>query len=115
MALGLTSDQEAIREGVAELCRRFPGEYWRELDRESAYPEEFIAALTEGGWLAALIPEEYGGMGLGLGDAALILQEINHQGCNSGACHAQMYIMGTILRHGSRRAEAALPARDRRR
>ena len=101
MALGLTSDQEAIRRGVAELCLRFPGEYWRELDRESAYPEEFVAALTEGGWLAALIPEEYGGMGLGLGDAALILQEINHQGCNSGACHAQMYIMGTILRHGS--------------
>ena len=66
MALGLTSDQEAIREGVAELCRRFPGEYWRALDRESAYPEEFVAALTEGGWLAALIPEEYGGMGLGL-------------------------------------------------
>jgi acyl-CoA dehydrogenase len=101
VALGLTSDQQAIREGVAELCRTFPGEYWRELDRESAYPGEFVAALTEGGWLAALIPEEYGGMGLGLGDAALILQEINHQGCNSGACHAQMYIMGTILRHGS--------------
>ena len=101
MALGLTSDQEAIRDGVAELCRQFPGEYWRALDREDAYPGEFVAALTEGGWLAALIPEEYGGMGLGLSDAALILQEINHQGCNSGACHAQMYIMGTILRHGS--------------
>jgi acyl-CoA dehydrogenase len=101
VALGLTSDQQAIREGVAELCGRFPGEYWRELDRESAYPEEFVAALTEGGWLAALIPEQYGGMGLGLSDAALILQEINRQGCNSGACHAQMYIMGTILRHGS--------------
>ena len=111
MALGLTSDQEAIREGVAELCRRFPGEYWRALDRESAYPEEFVAALTQGGWLAALIPEEYGGMGLGLGDAALILQEINHQGCNSGACHAQMYIMGTILRHGSEEQKARyLPA-----
>ena len=101
MAIGLTSDQEAIRDGVAELCRQFPGEYWRDLDREQAYPEEFVAALTEGGWLAALIPEEYGGMGLGLADAALILQEINRQGCNSGACHAQMYIMGTILRHGS--------------
>src|SRR5580765_4549471 len=101
MAIGLTSDQEAIRDGVAELCRQFPGEYWRELDRESAYPEAFVAALTEGGWLAALIPEEYGGMGLGLSDAALILQEINASGCNSGACHAQMYIMGTILRHGS--------------
>jgi alkylation response protein AidB-like acyl-CoA dehydrogenase len=101
MALGLTSDQEAIRDGVAELCRQFPGQYWRDLDREQAYPEAFVAALTEGGWLAALIPEEYGGMGLGLADAALILQEINRQGCNSGACHAQMYIMGTILRHGS--------------
>jgi len=101
VTLGLTSHQEAIRGGVAELCKHFPGEYWRELDRESAYPEAFVAALTEGGWLAALIPEEYGGMGLGLGDAALILKEINHQGCNSGACHAQMYIMGTILRHGS--------------
>jgi alkylation response protein AidB-like acyl-CoA dehydrogenase len=101
MGIGLTSDQETIRDGVAELCRKFPGEYWRALDRESAYPEEFVAALTEGGWLAALIPEEYGGMGLALSDAALILQEINHQGCNSGACHAQMYIMGTILRHGS--------------
>ncbi|HET6173367.1 MAG TPA: acyl-CoA dehydrogenase family protein, partial [Gaiellales bacterium] len=101
MAIGLTSDQKAIRDGVAELCRHFPGEYWRALDRGQAYPEEFVAALTEGGWLAALIPEEYGGMGLGVGDAALILEEINHQGCNSGACHAQMYIMGTILRHGS--------------
>jgi alkylation response protein AidB-like acyl-CoA dehydrogenase len=101
MAIGLTSDQEAIRDGVAELCRQFPGEYWRALDREDAYPDAFVAALTEGGWLAALIPEEYGGMGLGLRDAALILQEINHQGCNSGACHAQMYIMGTVLRHGS--------------
>jgi acyl-CoA dehydrogenase len=101
VGIGLTADQEAIRDGVAELCRKFPGEYWRALDRESAYPEEFVAALTDGGWLAALIPEEYGGMGLALGDAALILQEINHQGCNSGACHAQMYIMGTILRHGS--------------
>ena len=111
MALGLTSDQVAIRDGVAELCRQFPGEYWRELDRESAYPEAFVAALTEGGWLAALIPEEYGGMGLGLSDAALILQEINHQGCNSGACHAQMYIMGTILRHGSQeQKERYLPA-----
>ena len=111
VALGLTSDQEAIRDGVAELCRKFPGEYWRELDRESAYPEAFVAALTEGGWLAALIPEEYGGMGLGLSEAALILQEINHQGCNSGACHAQMYIMGTILRHGSQeQKQRYLPA-----
>ncbi len=97
----LSEDHRAIRDGVAELCRQFPGEYWRELDREQAYPEAFVAALTEGGWLAALIPEQYGGMGLGLSEASLILEEINHQGCNSGACHAQMYIMGTILRHGS--------------
>jgi acyl-CoA dehydrogenase len=111
VGIRLTSDQEAIRDGVAELCRKFPGEYWRALDRESAYPEEFVAALTEGGWLAALIPEQYGGMGLELSDAALILQEINHQGCNSGACHAQMYIMGTILRHGSeQQKERYLPA-----
>ena len=101
MGRALSDDQQAIRDGVAELCRQFPGEYWRELDREQAYPEAFVAALTEGGWLAALIPEQYGGMGLGLSEAALILEEINHQGCNSGACHAQMYIMGTILRHGS--------------
>ena len=106
MSRALSDDQQAIRDGVAELCRQFPGEYWRELDREQAYPEAFVAALTEGGWLAALIPEQYGGMGLGLSEAALILEEINHQGCNSGACHAQMYIMGTILRHGSEQQKA---------
>ena len=106
MGRALSEDQRAIRDGVAELCRQFPGEYWRELDREQAYPEAFVAALTEGGWLAALIPEQHGGMGLGLSEAALILEEINHQGCNSGACHAQMYIMGTILRHGSEQQKA---------
>ena len=106
MGRALSEDQRAIRDGVAELCRQFPGEYWRELDREQAYPEAFVASLTEGGWLAALIPEEHGGMGLGLSEAALILEEINHQGCNSGACHAQMYIMGTILRHGSEQQKA---------
>ena len=89
-----------IRAAVRELCRRFPGEYWRALEPDR-YPEEFVAALTEAGWLAALIPEEYGGAGLSLTAASVILEEINASGCNSGACHAQMYTMGTILRHGS--------------
>jgi hypothetical protein len=93
--------ESMIREGVAELCKQFPGEYWRELDREQAYPTEFVRRLSEDGWLGALIPEEYGGGGLSESDAAIILEEINHQGCNAGACHAQMYIMGTVLRHGS--------------
>ena len=97
-----TLEREAmIREGVTELCKQFPGEYWRELDREQGYPTEFVKRLSEDGWLGALIPEEYGGGGLSESDAAIILEEINHQGCNSGACHAQMYIMGTVLRHGS--------------
>ena len=89
-----------IRSAVRELCARFPGEYWRALEPDR-YPEEFVAALTEAGWLAALVPEEYGGGGLGLTAASAILEEINASGCNSGACHAQMYTMGTILRHGS--------------
>ena len=89
-----------IRSAVRELCARFPGEYWRALEPDR-YPEEFVAALTEAGWLAALVPEEYGGGGLGLTAASVILEEINASGCNSGACHAQMYTMGTILRHGS--------------
>jgi acyl-CoA dehydrogenase len=89
-----------IRSGVRELCSRFPGEYWRALEPDT-YPEEFVTALTEAGWLAALIPEEYGGAGLSLTAASVILEEINAAGCNSGACHAQMYTMGTILRHGS--------------
>ncbi len=90
-----------IRAAVSELCAQFSGEYWRKLDDAHAYPEEFIAALTNAGWLSALIPEEFGGSGLGLTAASVILEEINHSGANSGACHAQMYIMGTLLRHGS--------------
>jgi len=90
-----------IREGVRALCAKFPGEYWRNLDRERAYPTEFVAALTEAGYLAALIPEEYGGSGLNLGAAAAILEEVHASGGNGAACHAQMYTMGTILRHGS--------------
>ena len=90
-----------IREAVAKLCARFPGEYWRDLDRRMAYPSEFVGALTEAGWLSVLIPEEYGGAGLPLSAAAAVLEEIQRAGCNGGACHAQMYTMGTVLRHGS--------------
>jgi acyl-CoA dehydrogenase len=95
------SDIAAIRDGVRALCDRFPGEYWRAKDRERAYPGEFVQALTEAGYLACLIPEEYGGSGLGITAAAAILEEIHKSGCNGGACHAQMYIMGTLLRHGN--------------
>jgi acyl-CoA dehydrogenase len=90
-----------IRANVGTLCGKFPGEYWRALDRERAYPTEFVAALTKAGYLASLIPEEYGGSGLGLRAAAAILEEVHASGGNGAACHAQMYIMGTILRHGS--------------
>ena len=95
------SDYAAIREEVAKLCQQFPGDYWRERDRARAYPSEFVDALSRAGYLAALIPEEYGGAGLPLSAAAAILEEVQRQGCNGGACHAQMYVMGTLLRHGS--------------
>ena len=90
-----------IREAVRALCADFPGEYWRELDRERAYPDKFVAALTKAGFLAALIPEEYGGSGLTMSAAVAIMEEIQAAGCNGAACHAQMYTMGTVLRHGS--------------
>ncbi|MFZ5668332.1 MAG: acyl-CoA dehydrogenase family protein [Pseudomonadota bacterium] len=90
-----------IREAVRRLCAGFPGEYWREKDRERAYPTEFVRALTESGFLSVLIPEEYGGSGLGLSAATAVLEEIHRSGCNGGACHAQMYTMGTVLKHGS--------------
>lgn len=90
-----------IRRAVQALCADFPGEYWREKDRERAYPTEFVQALTESGYLAVLIPEEYGGSGLSISAAAAILEEIHKSGCNGGACHAQMYIMGSLLRHGN--------------
>ncbi len=96
-----------IRAEVAKLCARFPGEYWRELDARRGYPTEFVRALTEAGYLGALIPEEYGGAGLTLSSAAAILEEIHVQGGNAAACHAQMYTMGTILRHGSAAQKAA--------
>ncbi len=100
-----------IREAVAKLCAGFPGPYWRALDREMAYPTAFVTALTESGYLSVLIPEEYGGSGLPLSAAAAILEEVQRAGCNGGACHAQMYTMGTLLRHGSEAQKAAyLPA-----
>jgi len=90
-----------IRAAVRALCARYPGEYWRALDRERAYPGEFVEALTRAGFLSALIPEQYGGSGLSMAAAAAIMEEIHKSGCNGAACHAQMYTMGTILRHGS--------------
>ena len=90
-----------IRQSVQVLCAGFPGDYWRALDCERAYPADFVRALTDAGFLAVLIPEEYGGSGLGVGAAAAILEEIHKSGGNGAACHAQMYIMGIILRHGS--------------
>jgi acyl-CoA dehydrogenase len=100
MDFAAPAELDEIRASVRELCAGFPGEYWRDLEPDR-YPEEFVAALTANGWLAALIPEEYGGAGLGLTAASVILEEINASGCSAGACHAQMYIMGTLLRHGS--------------
>ncbi|HXT29455.1 MAG TPA: acyl-CoA dehydrogenase family protein, partial [Vicinamibacterales bacterium] len=90
-----------LRAGVRALCRDFPDPYWRDLDARREYPTAFVKALTDAGYLAALIPEEFGGSGLSLGEASIILEEINRSGANSGACHAQMYTMGTLLRHGS--------------
>lgn len=92
---------EELRASVRAICKDFPDEYWRKLDAEQAYPEEFVNALTQSGFLAALIPEEYGGSGLSLTEGSIIMEEINRSGANAGACHAQMYTMGTLLRHGS--------------
>jgi len=90
-----------IREGMRDLCGGYPDAYWREVDARRGYPEDFVDALTKAGWLAALIPQEYGGSGLGLAEASVIMEEINRNGGNAGACHGQMYNMGTLLRHGS--------------
>jgi acyl-CoA dehydrogenase len=89
-----------IRDAVRDLCDQYPAEYFRKLDMERAYPDAFVDALTKAGWMAALIPQEYGGSGLGLTEASVIMEEINRCGGNSGACHGQMYNMGTLLRHG---------------
>jgi acyl-CoA dehydrogenase len=99
-------DYTAIRAEVAKLCADFPGAYWRAKDKNRAYPTEFVQALSDAGYLAALIPEDYGGAGLPLSAAAAILEEVQAQGCNGGACHAQMYVMGTVLRHGSEAQKA---------
>jgi alkylation response protein AidB-like acyl-CoA dehydrogenase len=95
------SGHSEIRDAVRKLCAQFPGPYWRKLDRERAYPTEFVEALTRDGWLSVLIPEAYGGSGLGISAACAVLEEIHRSGCNGAACHAQMYTMGTLLRHGS--------------
>jgi len=100
------NDHADIREAVAKLCAQFPGEYWRKLDREMAYPSAFVKALTDAGYLSVLIPEQFGGAGLKLSAAAAILEEIQRAGCNGGGCHAQMYTMGTVLRHGSEEQKA---------
>jgi len=105
MDFSVPDELNEIRAAVRELCAQFPGEYWRALEPDR-YPEEFVVALTENGWLAALIPEEHGGAGLSLTAASVILEEVNASGCNAGACHAQMYTMGTILRHGSSEQKA---------
>ena len=101
MTFTLSEDQRALKAAVYELCKQYTAEYWRDLDAKREYPEAFVNELTKAGYLAALIPQEYGGAGLGMIEAAIILEEINHSGGNAAACHAQMYIMGTVLRHGS--------------
>ena len=101
MDLGLSADQLEIQRAVRETCARFGDTYWREVDERLAYPDEFVRAMTEQGWLGMLIPERYGGGGLGMTEAAIVLEEINRSGGNGTACHAQMYTMGTVLRHGS--------------
>src|SRR3974390_2714520 len=101
-----TDEYSEIRDAVAKLCAQFPGEYWRKLDREMAYPKAFVDALTESGYLSVLIPEEYGGAGLKLSAATAILEEIHRNGCKAGASHAQKYTIGTVLRHGSEAQKA---------
>jgi acyl-CoA dehydrogenase len=99
--LNTADEYQELRSSIRELCAEYPAEYFRRIDEKRSYPQEFVEALTKAGWLAALIPEEYGGSGLGLTEASVILEEINRAGGNSGACHGQMYNMATLLRHGS--------------
>ncbi|GLV22830.1 MULTISPECIES: acyl-CoA dehydrogenase family protein [Sphingomonadales] len=109
MEMGAPEQEETfsdIREGIRRLCARFPGAYWQELDAERRYPTEFVTALASEGWLSVLIPEEFGGSGLGLAAATAVLEEVHRSGCNGGAAHAQMYTMGTVLRHGSEEQKA---------
>ncbi|HSW20585.1 MAG TPA: acyl-CoA dehydrogenase family protein, partial [Ramlibacter sp.] len=100
--LNQSDEHQEIRDAVRQLCAQFPDEYFRKVDEQRAYPEKFVDALMEAGWLAAMIPEEYGGTGLGLTAASVIMEEINRSGGNSGAVHGQMYNMGTLLRSGSK-------------
>src|SRR5216683_793706 len=101
VTVALGEDYPELRQSVRKICEKYTGAYWRKLEDEQAYPTEFVAELTEGGFLASLIPEEYGGSGLPLRAAAVILEEINANGCSASPAHAQMYIMGTLLRHGN--------------
>src|SRR4051794_26509114 len=101
MDYSLTEEQLAIRTAVRELCADYSDPYWRKLDESHAYPTEFVKALTRGGWLGCLIPEEFGGSGLGFTEASIILEEVNRAGGNAATAHAQMYVMGTLLHHGS--------------
>src|SRR5919197_1801254 len=101
MDFNLTQEQLQIRDEIRKVCREFPDAYWREIDSKKEYPEAFVRKLSELGWLAAPIPEEYGGSGLGITEASIILEEINRSGGVATACHAQMYTMGTLLRHGN--------------
>lgn len=103
---GAGAEHREIRDAVARLCAQFPGPYWRDLDQARAYPTEFVQALSDAGYLSILIPEIYGGSGLGVGAACAVLEEIHASGCNGAACHAQMYTMGTLLRHGSEAQKA---------
>src|SRR5262249_51180427 len=100
-SIPLDIDYPELRDAVVRVCRNFPGKYWRELDAKSDYPTEFVNAMTEQGYLAALIPEEYGGAGLPVRAGSVILETIHQSGCSAGACHAQMYTMGMLVRHGS--------------
>src|SRR5258708_25159031 len=101
MDFSLSPDQELYRDGVRAVCAKFPESYWRQVDGEKRYPDEFVRALTDGGWLSVLIPTEYGGAGLGIVEACIVLEEINASGGNAAVCHAQMDTMGALLRHGS--------------
>ena len=103
----LAESHQDLRDAIRDLCAQFPADYFRRIDEARGYPEAFVDALTKAGWLAALIPQEYGGSGLGLTEASVIMEEINRCGGNSGACHGQMYNMGTLLRHGSEEQKRA--------
>ena len=115
MDFNLTIEQQQIRDEIKKVCKEFPDAYWRKVDSEKDSPDVFVKKLGDLGWLAALIPEEFGGTGLGITEASIILEEINHSGGVATACHAQMYTMGTLLRHGNAEQKKTLPAQNRHR